>query len=328
MNTTAASILTRRGSADAATGPLHAAVDAEAPLVQHDGPAGRDAGRLADHVGSDGPWLVGMPCRGAVEQDGRARDVPALRHEVRDGVAHREERRCRGPGPLASADDLADDAGHPREPRRLGVVVGDVVDEAAAGPTGRRADDRQADERLRMEDVRLGRGVEDVICPRTRPPGVGDDLQRPAGKVTNTIEADRASGGSTVASGSRAIARQTSARTGLGKGRRAVLMRRSMSSRTSRTPGASCSCSGRSGPDHPRVAAPWPDARASVVAVRRKIANHARRRWRRRSSRAWADPTPPPRAGRAARRGAWSRSGTRSPRRRSMTGRSPAAPRP
>ena len=153
---------------------------------------------VAARMRSDGdrPGLVRTPGGRAVQQDGRARHAPAPHHEVGDRVADGQEARgITGPVALAPAHDLAHEPGHARQSGRLGVVVGDVVDEAAvrgAGPplrtTGRH------DERLGVEDVGLRRGRHDGVRPRTGAPGVGDDLQRPAQRVAQAIEAARGVG--------------------------------------------------------------------------------------------------------------------------------------
>jgi len=71
------------------------------------------------------------------------------------------------------------------------VVVGDVIDEAAAQPARSVTHDRQHDQGLGVEDVRLGRRLYDHISPRSRAPSVGDHLEGAPQRMQQAVEAHR-----------------------------------------------------------------------------------------------------------------------------------------
>src|SRR5262249_24198451 len=137
---------------------LDPAIHAEPALVEDDPPVRGKSGPLAEPAGPGRhARLVRMPGGRAVQDDGwtgHADQAAALSGHAR--AARRQAGGLAHPAPLAATNEGAEPGRHPREAGRLGVDVGDVVDEAGVRPTGRGANDRERDERLAGVDVGIG----------------------------------------------------------------------------------------------------------------------------------------------------------------------------
>ena len=182
-------------------------VDAEGTLVQDDRPATRCRRRIESErgrqtIGGDRAGHLGSPGRRTVEEHDRGRHPKSTgdlgRHRGRRGE---DPRRLPDQAALASPDERAQHARQLDQPGRLGVEVGDVVDEPAPPSrraADRRAGDRQGDQGLRMDDVRVGRRGRHRPGPGSAPTDRRQDLETAPERGTEpvgTVRIGRRQGG-------------------------------------------------------------------------------------------------------------------------------------